>query len=121
MVLGLPWLKLHNPVVDWRAARVLQWGSQCGAHIKSIRLRTTSIESPEVKCPLQIPPQYSDLVEVFSTTKAARLLPHRHWNCAIDLLSGKEPPRSCVYPLSERETRAMEEYITEALRQGYIR
>lgn len=43
------------------------------------------------------------------------------WDCAIDLLPGKEPPRARIYPLSEKETSAMEEYIKEALRQGYVR
>ncbi|KAK3570134.1 hypothetical protein QTP86_012507 [Hemibagrus guttatus] len=38
--------------------------------------------------------------------KASKLPPHRPWDCAIDLVS---------------EEKAMEEYIAEALSQGYIR
>ncbi len=46
---------------------------------------------------------------------------HRPWDCAIDLIPGE--PVSCgkIYPLSLPEQKAMEEYIGEALQQGYIR
>ncbi|KAK3518834.1 hypothetical protein QTP70_014909 [Hemibagrus guttatus] len=46
---------------------------------------------------------------------------HRPWDCAIDLLPGEPVPRGRIYPLSVPEEKAMEEYIKEALAQGYIR
>ena len=58
--------------------------------------------------------------EVFSTEKAIRLPPHQSWDCAIDLKPGAALPRSHVYPLSYAETEAMEVYIQEALKQGFI-
>ncbi|KAK3513069.1 hypothetical protein QTP70_000954 [Hemibagrus guttatus] len=44
--------------------------------------------------------------DVFCPKRASKLPPHRPWDCAIDLLP---------------EEKAMEEYIEEALAQGYIR
>ncbi len=41
-------------------------------------------------------------------------------DCTIDLLPGESVPRGKIYPLSIPEQKAMEEYIEEALRQGYI-
>lgn len=116
MILGLPWLNLHNPVMDWTTVRILQWGRECASHKGDLRLGITSIKIPKM-----IPLQYHDLADVFSVSKAVHLPPHRPWDCGIGLLLGKEPPCSCVYPLSKKETGAMEEYISEALRQGYIR
>ena len=29
VVLGLPWLVAHNPVVDWQAREILEWSEQC--------------------------------------------------------------------------------------------
>ncbi|KAK3517661.1 hypothetical protein QTP70_015159 [Hemibagrus guttatus] len=46
------------------------------------------------------------LSDVFCPKKASKLPPHWPWDCAIDLIP---------------EEKAMEEYITEVLAQGYIR
>lgn len=78
-------------------------------------------ESPLSYVPVKVPPEYRDLHEVFSKERASCLPPHRPYNCAIDLLSGASPPRGRVYPLSQAEKRAMEDYIQEAFQQGYIR
>lgn len=48
------------------------------------------------------------------------LPPHHLWDCAFDLLPGKMSPRARVYPLSLEETKVMEEYVAEELRQGLI-
>ncbi|KAK3518322.1 hypothetical protein QTP86_018839 [Hemibagrus guttatus] len=69
----------------------------------------------------RIPRVYEDFREVFSEERAARLPSHQAWDCAIDLLPNASPPRGRVYPLSLPETRAMEEYIEEALAVGHIR
>ncbi len=81
----------------------------------------TSIESPKEKQSTAIPSCYASFADVFSPEKASHLPPHRPWDCAIDLEPGKTVPRSHVYSLSIPEQRAMEEYIQEALNQGYSR
>ncbi|KAL0199907.1 hypothetical protein M9458_003094, partial [Cirrhinus mrigala] len=59
--------------------------------------------------------------DVFCPKRAARLPPHRPWDCAIDLLPDAPVPQGRIFPLSIPETKAMEEYIQEALQPGYIR
>ncbi|XP_051515080.1 uncharacterized protein LOC127418541 [Myxocyprinus asiaticus] len=59
--------------------------------------------------------------EAFSKSKATQLPPHRSCDCPIDLLPGSSPPCVQIYPLSEPETKAMEEYISESLEKGFIR
>ncbi|KAL0161376.1 hypothetical protein M9458_045101, partial [Cirrhinus mrigala] len=59
--------------------------------------------------------------DVFSKQAATQLPPHRPWDCAINLLPGAQLPKGKVYPLSIPERQAMEDYITEALNQGFIR
>lgn len=80
-----------------------------------------SVESRDHQVPVKIPPEYQDLREVFSKEKASKLPLHWPYDCAIELLPGTSPPLSWVYPLSIAEQQAMEEYIQEALQQGYIR
>ncbi|KAK3537129.1 hypothetical protein QTP70_002142 [Hemibagrus guttatus] len=69
----------------------------------------------------RIPHVYEDFREVFSEERATRLPSHQAWDCAIDLLTNASPPRERIYPLSLPETKAMEEYIEEALAVGHIR
>lgn len=105
-------------------AKVLRSGALCDTHGSGSTLiegtQSTSIESPQADAPICVPSQYHDLLEVFSATRAAHLPPHRPWDCAVDLLSDKEPPWSRDNPLSKKETKVMEDYISKASRQGYI-
>lgn len=84
-------------------------------------LQATTIESPRGQHDIAVPEEYSPFRDVFSKQLATRLPPHRPWDCAIELLPGATLPKGRVYPLSIPEQKAMEEYVEEALRQGYIR
>ena len=64
---------------------------------------------------------YSDLAEVFSKQIANILPPHQLYDCSIDLYPGTIPPRGSLYSLSAPESKAMREYIREALASGFIR
>ncbi len=68
-----------------------------------------------------IPSDYQPFQDVFSKQAATRLPPHWPWDCVIDLLPSANPPKGRVYPLSIPEREAMEDYIQEALKQGFIR
>ncbi|KAL0181745.1 hypothetical protein M9458_024151, partial [Cirrhinus mrigala] len=103
VILGHPWLAIHDPVISWNQGELIQ-----------------RVESPEVQTQTTLPPVYAAYSEVFSKSKATRLPPHRPWDCAIDLLPNMSPPKSKIYPLSHPETQAMETYIEEALASGYI-
>ncbi|KAK3550602.1 hypothetical protein QTP70_000679 [Hemibagrus guttatus] len=124
IILGYPWLSVHDPVISWYQGEITHWSQICFSHclgntvIKSCL--TTSVESPECK-PVTILSCYQDLQEVFSKAKATQLPPHRPWDCAIDFLPNAMPPKSKVYPLSRPVTQAMENYIEEALSSGFIR
>lgn len=124
VILGHPWLSIHDPNISWHHGELIQWSMFCINHCFNLRLQpclTTSIESPETIKAVNIPFCYNDLYEIFSKTKATHLPHHRPWDCAIDLLPNAMPPKSKVYPPSRTENQAMEEYIDEALNSGFIR
>ncbi|KAG1958060.1 retrotransposable element [Pimephales promelas] len=68
-----------------------------------------------------VPAEYLDLKEVFSKSRAASLPPHRPYDCAIDLLPGKSPPKGKLFSLSIPEREAMEKYISDSLAAKFIR
>lgn len=114
LVLGLPWLKLHCPHIDWSVGQVLSWSSFCHSHCLQSALppvfsRSAPVpESPDLS---SVPPCYHDLGPVFSKPQALSLAPHRPYDCAIDLLPGATLPSSRLYNLLRPETEAMEKYI----------
>ncbi len=129
VVLGRPWLTQHSPNMDWKNNEVLQWSEYCQRHCllrvtpptsSLLQNCSTSVESPKPERKFTIPYEYRAFQDVFSKQAATKLPPHRPWDCAIDLLPGAKLPKGRVYPLSIPEQAAMEEYIQEALRQGFI-
>lgn len=124
VVLGLPWLKLHNPQLDWSTGQILSWGVAC--HPTCLRSAQAPLvpkgESPPQAPDLSsIPRIYHDLAPVFSKDHAQSLPPHRPYDCAIDLLPDAPLPSSRLYNLSQPERAAMEKYISESLAAGLIR
>ncbi|KAI2651025.1 Transposon Tf2-11 polyprotein [Labeo rohita] len=129
VVLGRPWLARHDPILSWGSGEILKWGPHCWPEcfpslplrsLRSLQVCTTSIESPIERQSVVIPPDYRAFQDVFCPRRAARLPPHRPWDCAIDLLPDAPVPKGRIYPLSIPENQAMEEYIKEALQHGYI-
>ncbi|KAK3572866.1 hypothetical protein QTP86_009049, partial [Hemibagrus guttatus] len=133
IVLGRPWLEQHDPILSWKTGEVLKWGEQCFGtcfpdlptpippRFHKLPVQAMSVESPTKARTPEIPVCYSHFQDVFCPRKASRLPPHRPWDCAIDLILGEPVPKGWIYSLSIPKERAMEEYIQEALSQGYIR
>ncbi len=123
LILGFPWLVLHNSQIDWPSSNILKWGPDCDKSLSAsplgisvyFRLPRTY---PELS---RVPLDYADLLEVFSKKNAASLPPHRLYDCAIDLLPGMYPPRGRLFSLSAPEIKAIENYIQESQVSGFIR
>jgi hypothetical protein len=69
-----------------------------------------------------VPREYHDFADVFSQAKASTLPPHRPYDLKINLEEGKDPPpTSRIYPHSQEEVKALQQFIAENLRTGFIR
>lgn len=130
LILGYPWLRQHNPNIDWETGVVREWGRGCHQTCLKEAVIPTNPEpigpvNPEpvssVSDISNVPACYHGLREVFNKTKATSLPPHRPYDCAIDLMPGTVPPKSRLYSLSAPERSAMEKYINESLAAGLIR
>ncbi|CAJ0936151.1 unnamed protein product [Ranitomeya imitator] len=117
---GLPWLRNHEPTLDWRNGNILRWGELCRERCLLPVHPVGSSSSPSSSFPA-LPCVYSAFSDVFNKKEAEGLPPHRLYDCPIDLVPGTNPPRGRIYPLSPAETQAMSEYIQENLAKGFIR
>ncbi|KAK3517290.1 hypothetical protein QTP70_002935 [Hemibagrus guttatus] len=125
IIMGFHWLQCYVPHISWKERELTRWSPHCLSHclrnVLTWVCHTTSIETPSTTDATIIPREYWSLLEVFSKEKVTQLPPHRSRDCAIDLLPNTMPPKSKVYPLLLPESKAMDEYIKEALASGYIR
>ena len=68
-----------------------------------------------------IPAEYEEFQHLFKQPEQIELLeygPHDH---KIPLTEGKEPTCTKIYAMSEKESKALKEYINEQLQKGTIR
>lgn len=117
VILGYPWLRLHNPQINWTSGTITSLAVQCKSCFlevsKTITVVSSSLvlESPELP---NVPQCYCDLKEVFSKVRAICLLPHPPNDCSIDLLPSTTPPKD-FYSLSAPEMMVIKEYIQNSL------
>ncbi|KAL0198667.1 hypothetical protein M9458_007207, partial [Cirrhinus mrigala] len=117
VILGHPWLTLHDPRISWREQEITHWSTICQQDclIHPLRTSTTSSDSrPEPTILAELSKPYQDLHLAFSKIKGTQLPPHRETDCSIDLLPGAMPPRG-------RKPNACKQYIEEELSKGFIR
>lgn len=75
LVLGLPWLQWHSPVIDWSGSFLSSWvptyHTKCLAKVVSVK--SLLVASAEVST--LVPMHYSDFLDIFSKHKADQLPP----------------------------------------------
>ncbi|KAK3523630.1 hypothetical protein QTP70_005337 [Hemibagrus guttatus] len=95
VILGFPWLWHHDPQISWRSRELVCWSptclKECLRESVSQPCRTSCMKEAIPAAHRHIPQAYADFQEVFSEERAARLLAHQAWDCAIDLLPNASP------------------------------
>jgi RNase H-like domain found in reverse transcriptase/Reverse transcriptase (RNA-dependent DNA polymerase)/Integrase zinc binding domain/Chromo (CHRromatin Organisation MOdifier) domain/Integrase core domain/Retroviral aspartyl protease len=125
VVLGLPWLKKHDPKTDWTHNTLRFVSNHCFNHClpKAPLPRPTSVKeniSATLKAG-EIPEQYAEFADIFNEQEARRLPPHRPYDCSVEFIPGAVPKSSRPYKLSPLEENAMKEWVDDQLAKGFIR
>uniref|UniRef100_A0A8C5W9J4 CCHC-type domain-containing protein n=1 Tax=Leptobrachium leishanense TaxID=445787 RepID=A0A8C5W9J4_9ANUR len=123
IILGLPWLRVHDPLIRWEKETVLFISPHClqqclRPHVKTIN---SILDLHMEKKQVVHPPVYTEYQDVFNEKKADDLPPHRVYDCPIALLPGAVILYGRIYPLSEPELKTLKEYIQENIQKGFIR
>jgi len=82
---------------------------------------STSLAKKEQVKSKEIPPEFRKYAKVFSDKEAQRLLKHQPWDHKIDLIPGLTMKKTLVYRLTPPKKVALQEYITNGLKQGTLR
>jgi RNase H-like domain found in reverse transcriptase/Reverse transcriptase (RNA-dependent DNA polymerase)/Integrase zinc binding domain/Chromo (CHRromatin Organisation MOdifier) domain len=135
VILGMPWLREHNPHIDWWRERITMSqcrcpsdgttpsGNQRGSGQRQLCATTLSPEDQAQASVLkQIPAAYKEYEFLFREGPRNEALPkHQPWDHEIPIVPGKEPTFGPIYPHSERELAELKSYIDTNLEKGFIR
>ncbi len=78
VVLGHPWLELHNPHFNWSKNSILSWSESC--HAACLLSGCPSVFQEEHMDLSNVPSEYLDLKRVFSKSQAASLPLHHPYD-----------------------------------------
>src|SRR5258706_2402381 len=149
LVLGYDWLAQHNPSIDWMETKIMfrepknpkeKLASSEKIDICMVSALTmtklckdpgtpTFVISSANLIPSQvtaantldsIPDEYCDFCDVFSGEKAGTLTPHRPYDLQINVEEGVKPIHRPIYSLSPPELVALQEFLKEHTRSGFI-
>ena len=131
LILGLPWLTEHNPLIDWSARTITYNSDFCKESCfkeekehKEISQANYLSEGGMAICTIhtaEIPLEYAEYSDVFSEMEAENLPPHRSYDCKIELEPGANLPCSRIYALTEKENEHLKDYLQKYLANGFIR
>ena len=128
-VLGLPWLRKHNPTMNWKDLKIKIGNHQLNGITAILdpeekrRRALLKVGGGEITKPAEeiVPAYYHKYLRVFERGEADGLPPHRNYDCAINLIEGAVGKNQRMYPLNPLETEVLKVWIDELLRKGYIR
>ncbi|KAK6218056.1 reverse transcriptase domain protein [Colletotrichum tabaci] len=144
VILGVPWLRKHDPDISWKANQ-LRWRdsateARCmpqppGEHrrqryvayvkriepMKDERFESFINDQREEERLSLIPAEYRSYKKLFAEELETGLPEHGPWDHEIPIKEGEHPKFHKLYGLNENQREELDKYIDENLRKGYIR
>lgn len=142
MVLGRDYIRKHGMTVTWatKGKDQVHFNHRCigvcwkkeepilgkwDVEVNATESRSAQIaekhQKPERSIEEIVPTEFHDYLDVFSETSAASLPDHKPYDCAIELLPGKQPPKGGIYRLSPPESEELKKQLDDMLEKGWIR
>ncbi|THH05058.1 hypothetical protein EW145_g5082 [Phellinidium pouzarii] len=114
IILGLPWLKQRNPIINWKEGTI------------SIRQTTTATflaqHTTKTNKPLKdlILAHYHNFIHLFEKKAVEQFPIEQPYDHAIDLKPDFVPHDYKLYSMTPKEEVALDEFLTKNLCKGYI-
>ena len=150
VILGMPWLAVHDPEIDWEKGKVelTRCPPWCGKSNEGKerakpkeRMRETEeekaiswtadekknwgreeeMEIDHRKIETMVPKRFHQWLKVLGKVESERMLVRKVWDHAIDVKEDFKPSKAKVYPLSRNEREEVQRFVDKHLKKGYIR
>ena len=121
VILGMPWLTVHNPEIDWEKGEVKMircplWCTQ-NKERKEERKRIRTAEQTVEEL---VPRRFWKWKKVFGKVESERMPVQKPWDHMIELKEGFVPRKGKVYSLSRDKREEVQAFVEDQLRKGYI-
>ena len=122
VILGMLWLAVHNPEIDWekgevKMTRCLPWCTQN----KERKRERQKIRAVEQTMEELVPRRFWKWKKVFGKAESKRMPVRKPWDHAIELKESFVPRKGKVYSLSRDEREKVQTFMEDQLRKSYIR
>ena len=133
LILGMPWMAEHNPIINWHSRTLIGWDLKPSdmdkKHLEALKSEflivqkttiSTELEAKITKEAVSLLDQYKKYEVVFSETDIP-LPEHRgRLDHEIKLVESFKPKKGSIYPLSPKEKEELDEFLNENLACGKI-
>ena len=116
--MGHPWLKEHNPNVDWKSS-VVSFDNCDHSEGEAQKVEVPRDLGSIYQDQVELPDPYKTFHAVFEPREADKLPPHHPYDLRIDLEEGKLPKMGPIYSLTWEEQEA-QGWIDSNLKKGFI-
>jgi len=133
-ILGIDWLETHNPIIDFASKELSFKSNYCISNclvlprafttyvpLNTIKKNDKEEDKESNKINKSLPKKLLPFKDVFSEIYVNELPPHRPYDCEIKLMPNTVLFYGPIYPLTEKESTTLKEYIDEMLAKGFIR
>ncbi|QRV96832.1 Retrotransposable element Tf2 protein [Ceratobasidium sp. AG-Ba] len=122
LVLGMAWLKRHNPAIDWDKKSLVFSSRYCSENCLHTSPIVKSGEPDlEIAATSELPTRYSKFSKNFAEEEISPLPPHRPYDCKITLKPDAVPRHGPIYSLGPKEDEELRKTVTKQLEAGLIR
>ncbi|QRV99064.1 Retrotransposable element Tf2 protein [Ceratobasidium sp. AG-Ba] len=122
LILGMAWLKRHNPAIDWDKKSLVFSSRYCSENCLHASPIVKSGEPDlEIAATSELPTIYSEFSKIFTKEEISPLPPHRPYDCEIVLKPNAVPRHGPIYSLGPKEDEELRKTVTKQLEAGLIR
>jgi len=121
VILGMPWLAVHNPEIDWEKGEVkmMRCPPWCTQN-KERREERKRIKTAEKIVEELVLRRFWKWKKVFRKAESERMLVQKPWDHTIELKEGFVLRKGKVYSLSRDKREEVQAFVEDQLRKGYI-
>jgi len=118
VILGMPWLVVHNPEIDWEKGEVemTRCPPICGKRKqeeKRKEVKKVKKDENEETLKKLVPKRFWRWGKVFRKKKSERMPVRKTWNYAIELKEVFTPKKEKVYSLSREKREEVQAFVED--------
>jgi len=117
MILGMPWLAVYNPEIDWEKGEVkmMRCLSICRRRKQREKRKEVRKTKEEKMVEELVPKRFWKWKKVFGKAELERIPVQKAWNHTIELKEGFIPKKEKIYLLSRKEQEEIQAFVENQL------